>query len=123
MQGGNGRLLWAFPEYLGHFYVIDDGPTIAVEWAGMNLLPLDVSDDQVVLRFIRDGKVIRQYAVKDLVARRDLKRTASHLNWRREFLADDAGRLFINTESGERWFDIATGKLISRPQKSSLFKR
>lgn len=116
------RFLWEFPEYLRHFYLIENGPTIVVEWVGMNLLPRDVADEFVVLRFIREGKVIRKYAVKDLVSRRDLKRTVSHLNWRREYLVDDAGRLFINTESGERWFDIASGELIPRPRESSLFK-
>jgi len=116
------RLLWEFPEYLGHFYLSDNGPTLAAEWGGMNLLPRDVTDEFVLLRFIREGKVIKSYTVKDLVARRDLRRTVSHLNWRREFLVDDAGRLFINTESGERWFDIASCELIPRPKESSLFK-
>ncbi|HLP26134.1 MAG TPA: hypothetical protein VK477_10675, partial [Acidobacteriota bacterium] len=67
-QGSPARLLWVFPEYLRHFYLDDNGPTIAVEWVGMNLLPPDAPDDLVVLRFIRDGKVIRNYSVKDLVA-------------------------------------------------------
>lgn len=60
-----GKVLWKFPKWFsGRFYVSNDGKNIVAQ---EEYLPLDAGDESVLLTFIRQGKIIREITVKQLL--------------------------------------------------------
>jgi len=63
-----GKVLWKFPKWFrSRFYVSNDGKNIVAQ---EQYLPLDAGNDSVLLTFIREGKVIREITVKQLLGSR-----------------------------------------------------
>src|SRR5438105_225984 len=53
------RLIWSLPDWYRSVFVADDGKHIVTEYEGLNLIPLDFTDDMVLLTFWREGQKIR----------------------------------------------------------------
>lgn len=112
------RPRWAMYGWFRSLHVHDDGEHVVTGPDGLNLLPLDVPDDAILLRFFRRGEQVAVVTLADLVPNRAaLKRTASHWLWREGEGLDAAGRFVVVTADGVRHvFDPTTGKRVLPPR-------
>jgi hypothetical protein len=104
--------LWEMPGWFRVAVLSDDGEHLVVGFEGINLLPLDYHQDQVMLWFYRRGKLLRTVTLGQLV--KDfgrLQRTASHYYWGRYLGFDGKNRYLVATVEGRTIaFDAATGQ-------------
>jgi hypothetical protein len=117
-----GKVLWRLPEWHRSMRVADDGKHLVTESDGMNLIPVDFTDDFVLLTFWRDGTKIRDITVGDLFPDHlglvfpdhlGLVRTASHYVWRLTIDFDAHGLLRVSLMNGRTLlFDVSTGNFI-----------
>lgn len=96
--------------------VADDGKHLVTESDGMNLIPVDFTDDFVLLTFWRNGTKIRDVTVRDLFpGRQGLVRTVSHYAWRLGMDLDAQGWLLVSLIDGRTLlFDVGTGTFIKK---------
>lgn len=108
------KVLWSLPDWHRSMFVADDGEHLITEYDGLNLIPVDFSDDLVLLTFWRQGKKIREVTVRDLFPdRQGLVRTVSHYAWRLTIDFDASGRLRVSRIDGKIWlFDVSTGNIV-----------
>ena len=109
-----GKVLWRLPEWHRSMRVADDGKYLVTESDGMNLIPVDFTDDFVLLTFWRDGTKIRDVTVRDLFpGHRGLVRTVSHYAWRLTMDFDAHGLLRVSLLDGTTLlFDVSTGNFV-----------
>ena len=109
-----GKVLWRLPEWHRSMRVADDGKHLVTESDGMNLIPVDFTDDFVLLTFWRDGTKIRDITVRDLFPdHRGLVRTVSHYAWRLSMDFDAHGLLRVSLMDGKTLlFDVSTGNFV-----------
>jgi len=108
---GRRERRWAMAGWYRAIYPADDGDHLVLGFDGLNLLPMNATDDFVVVRFVRRGEVIRALTLHDVVPDRSiLRRTASHLAWREGEGYDPKGRFVVVTIDGARHpYDVTTG--------------
>ena len=106
---------WAMYGWFRVASLADDGEHLIVGHAGMNLLPLDIRQDDVMLYFFKEGKLINSVTLGELVERKSsLKRTASHYYWGRCVGLDRRGNYVVETvENRTLVFDVTTGKPVA----------
>ena len=106
--------LWAMVGWHRAAFLADDGVHLVLGHPGLNLLPLDVRDDDVLLWFVRRGELVATRTVLEVVGSRSvLRRTASHWLWGGCRGIDGEGRFVVST-ADERVvrFDLATGSRV-----------
>jgi hypothetical protein len=108
------KVLWSLPDWHRSMFVADDGVHLVTEYDGLNLIPVDFTDDLVLLTFWRQGKKVREVTVRDLFPdRKGLVRTVSHYAWRQSIDFDASGRLRVSRMDGKIWlFDVSTGNIV-----------
>jgi len=109
-----GKVLWRLPEWHRSMCVADDGKHLVTDSDGMNLIPVDFTDDFVLLTFWREGTKIRDVTVRDLFPdHRGLVRTVSHYAWRQTMDFDAHGLLRVSLMDGKTLlFDVSTGNFL-----------
>jgi hypothetical protein len=109
-----GKVLWSLPDWHRSIFVADDGKHLVTEHDGLNLIPVDFTDDLALLTFWREGKKIREVTVRDLFPdHKGLVRTASHYAWRLTIDLNAKGRLRISLIDGKiLFFDVSTGNIV-----------
>jgi len=83
--------------------------------------PFHENYDELAVAFYKNGREIRRYAVKDLVANPDLlPRSISHYMWEKETSFDATiNVLHLETYNGEEYdFDVTTGKKLTEAELS-----
>jgi hypothetical protein len=114
---GATAILWALPEWHRSFGLSNDGEILVVGPDGLNLLPLDVTPTEPILRFYRRGKLFRTVALRDLLP--DLKllqRTVSHFAWGSLRGVSAQNQLLVELVTRKRLaFNMATG--LEEPEK------
>jgi hypothetical protein len=113
-DGNLQKVLWSLPDWHRSIFVADDGEHLVTEYNGLNLIPVDFSDDLVLLTFWRQGKKVREVTVRDLFPdRKGLVRTVSHYAWRQRIDFDASGRLRLLRMDGKTClFDVSTGNIV-----------
>jgi hypothetical protein len=108
------KVLWSLPDWHRSMFVTDDGKHLVTEYDGLNLIPVDFTDDVALLTFWREGKKIREVTVRDLFPdHKGLVRTVSHYAWRLTIDFDAKGRLRVSRIDGKTWlFDVSTGNIV-----------
>jgi hypothetical protein len=93
-------------------FVANDGKHLITEYDGMNLIPINFTDDLVLLTFWREGEKIREITVKDLFPDHSkLLRTVSPYAWRTTIKFDGQGRLNVSRIDGKMLiFDVPAGQ-------------
>lgn len=119
--GGQRARLWAMYGWFRVAHLANDGEHLVAGHPGVNLLPLDVSMDDVMIYFFRRGELIRTVALRELVPKaEDLKKTASHYVWGSYLGFDSLGRYTVETAAKRRLtFDVRTGRPTVRPAAQS----
>ena len=109
------KVLWRLSSWHRSMRVADDGKHLVTESDGMNLIPLDFTDDFVLLTFWRNGTKLRDTTVRDLFPdHRGLVRTVSYYAWRQTMDFDSHGRLRVSLLDGKiLLFDVSTGTVIN----------
>jgi hypothetical protein len=110
-KAASGReALWSLPGWYRVADLADDCHSLMTGFDGENLVP-DADPTRVVLRFYRDGKVLREYRLDELMDPKRLQRTVSHYQWG-NYLGVERGHFYrIDTNGrGEQVFDMATGQ-------------
>ncbi|WP_338845324.1 hypothetical protein V8J88_16580 [Massilia sp. W12] len=112
----DGKQLWSVPVWSPWLYLSHDGRTVVTAYQGMNLVPTDSRMHMEVLRFYRDGKLLRTVRLADLYRRRaDMMRTVSHYAWVNTINVTPADLLQIELVSGNyKRFAMATGKEVAQ---------
>lgn len=106
------RVLWSYPQWFRTFEVAPGGAAIVVQ--DIQLLPLDVRSDWVLLTFIIRGKIVRRVTVAELLGPSPkFQRTASGLSWGRGLYGiDQNGLTLVETVCGFFIFEAETGKCV-----------
>ena len=89
--------------------------SLAVGYAGMNLVPADADMDLAVIHFYREGRLLRTLQLSDLYrSRSQLPRTASHLQWVEAIRVNNTNQLVLQLITGEiAAFSMQTGRRTS----------
>ncbi|WP_028886811.1 hypothetical protein [Teredinibacter turnerae] len=108
LNDGSKKPLWSVSWYAHSVQVANDGEHIVRDgpWAS------SFSDEAVT--FIKNGNVLREYSVNDLVMKkRKVERTVSHFFWRKETLFDRKQlKYYISTLDSKHYvFNVATGQV------------
>ena len=108
--------LWTIPEWFRSAFMADDGKHLVVGFGDLNLIPKEYKPDMVMIRFIKEGKVIATVPLKNLFDDLgNLKKTVSHYSWGHCEGFDKEGLFTVVTEEEKRlFFDVTTGKLIKK---------
>ncbi|MFZ6756429.1 hypothetical protein ACO0K9_04355 [Undibacterium sp. Ji50W] len=78
----DGKEMWRIPAWFRDFYIANDGVYFVSTYWGMDLIPLDYKTNLVLMTFWKNGKIIKEVPIKELVTSKDvLVRTASHYLW------------------------------------------
>lgn len=136
---------WKITEYLnnkaGQEYpfsglYLNDGsvtPLWTVKWYAFNTIPhiegkylvrmgpWASNVNQLAVAFYENGKLIKEYMIKDLVGNSDkLARTVSHFFWRKDVnMNQESKKLRIKTLTDETYiFDIQTGDIIDKESEA-----
>jgi hypothetical protein len=109
--GKRGARLWQIDGWHAVAFLSDD-PVLIVGASSNNVVPSDYKPSDVMLRFFRDGKPLRTYALADLIDPAAMRRTAAGFYWG-SYLGLHEGRFLIELVDGRRLaFDPATGTRI-----------
>jgi hypothetical protein len=102
--------LWTLPGWYRVADLADDCHSLMTGFDGQNLVP-DADPSAVLLRFYRDGTLLREYRLDELMDPKRLQKTASHYQWG-NYLGVERGHFYrIETNGrGEQVFDMTTGK-------------
>jgi hypothetical protein len=113
VRDGKRIKLWSMLGWFRVAYLSGDGEHLVVGHNGGNLLPLNVTDDDIMAYFVRKGEVIHTLTLHDLVkSKAAMKRTASHYHWGEYLGINEDGLFRVQTLDNTRmFFDTRTGKL------------
>lgn len=111
----SGKTLWSIPGWHRWLFLSNDGMSLAIGYAGMNLIPADSSMDLPVIHFYREGRLLRALQLSDLYrSRSQLPRTASHLQWVEAIRVNNTNQLVLHLITGEiAAFSMQTGRRTS----------
>lgn len=113
VDGNTRTKLWAMPGWYRVAFLADDGEHLVIGHEGINLLPTNVENSDILAYFVRKGEVVATATLADIVEKSHLRRTASHLNWGEYLGIDEDGRFRVKTVEGKRlWFDVRSGKQV-----------
>jgi len=106
------KVLWCLPDWHRSLFVANDRKHLVTQYDGLNLIPIDFTDDLVLLTFWREGKKLRDITVRDFVPDHHiLRHTASHYHWGIVHDIDPEGRLKVERADGKIFlFCVSTGK-------------
>jgi hypothetical protein len=81
-------------------------------YEGMNLIPLDCTDDLVLFTLWNRGSMLRTVTLKDIIPDPfSLVRTVAHYQWGHIGVINDQGELVVDRGDGKAlYFDFSTGK-------------
>lgn len=115
VRGDRREKLWTMVGWFRVAYLSGDGEHLVIGHDGMNLVPLDIREDDIMAYFVRKGEVIATLRMRDLVKKKSsLKRTASHFHWGSYLGIDEDNRFRVETVEGKKlYFDATTGKAVS----------
>jgi len=104
---------WAIPGWHRWLFVSDDGESVIVGYAGMNLVPLDVTLGEPVLFFYNKGRLVRTINLGDLYKHKfQLVRTFSHYRWANTPRINKANQLVVELVDGKKVaFAASSGKM------------
>lgn len=104
---------WTLPGWHRWLFVSDDAVSVVVGHDGMNLLPLDVTLAEPVLRFHQRGRLVRTVTLGDVYASTSqLTRTVSHFAWTTAPCINRANQLVVERMDGTKLaFAMATGQV------------
>jgi len=113
VDGTTRKKLWAMPGWFRVAFLADDGEHIVIGHEGINLLPVNIQENDILAYFVRKGEVVATATLSDLLERKSsLRRTASHYHWGQYLGIDEDGRFRVETVEGRKlWFDVQNGKL------------
>ncbi len=107
------KTLWTLPGWHRWLFVSDDGESVIVGYAGVNLVPVDVSLNEPVFIFYHRGKRVRTVTLGELYQRKEQMRpTASHYAWTQGASLNKANQLVVTLVNGKTVaFAAKTGKV------------
>jgi len=111
---GSIKPVWTVDWYAFQVTISLDGKYL-VRWGPW---PSSENYDELAIAFYKNGREMRRYAVKDLVAAPEsLPHTVSHYFWEKDTSFDPTTNvLHLETENGEEYdFDITTGRKLTDP--------
>jgi len=105
---------WAMQGWFRVAHLADDGEHLIVGHGGINLLPLNVTKDEPMIRFFKKEKLINTVTLGELLKdQSSLKRTVSHYLWGSYLGLDEKGHYVVKTvEERTLAFDVTTGKPV-----------
>lgn len=106
------KILWTIPGWHRWLLVSDDGESVVVGYAGINLVPVDVSLNEPVFIFYHRGKRVRAVTLGELYQRKtQMRLTASHYAWTEGASLNKANQLVVSLVNGKTVaFAAKTGK-------------
>ena len=106
------KILWTIPGWHRWLLVSDDGESVVVGYAGINLVPVDVSLNEPVFIFYHRGKRVRAMTLGELYQRKtQMRLTASHYAWTQGASFNKANQLVVVLVTGKTVaFAAKTGK-------------
>ena len=105
------KTLWSMYGWFRVAGLSSDGKHLVTGFQGMNLLPINHKEDEVMLYFFREGKLIHYVTLDQLIEDPDnLQRTVSHIYWGNYLGFDEEGHYVLETvENRKIVFDVKTG--------------
>ncbi len=108
----SGEALWVIDGFHRFFDVSNDGQALFVQSGFGNLLPTDVTRDQILFTIFRDGKLLQSVSIGALFDNpASLQRTASHLSWGQLEKIDANDNVVLMLVDGRRVaYSLVTGQ-------------
>jgi hypothetical protein len=109
---GDRSKIWSMPGWFTGVDLANDGEHLII--GPSNLIPLNYSKNDLMIRFVRKGSVVKDVYLKDLISDfSKLSRTVSHFHWGDSLGLDASDAYGVKTIEGKRFkFDITNGNLI-----------
>lgn len=99
----SGLAPWSIAGWHRWLFLSDDAESVIVGYAGMNLVPVDVTLDEPVLFFYNRGRLVRTIRLGELYRRKSqLQRTFSHFAWVYSIGFNRSNQLVIELLNGEK---------------------
>lgn len=107
------KKLWTIPGWHRWLLVSNDGESVVVGYAGVNLVPTDATLKEPVFSFYHRGKPIRIVTLGDLYQRKaQMRLTASHYAWTQGAGFNKANQLIVELIDGRTIaFAAKTGRM------------
>lgn len=112
--GGMREMLWSMSGWFRVAALSNDGEYLVTGYDGVNLLPLDYKEDQIMLSFYDRGRLLRHVRLNELFTDfSKLVRTVSHYHWG-EYLGLNENDHYVLELVDKRWllFNVKTGQVI-----------
>ena len=106
---GSSTPLWTVDRYAFEVFPCSDGEHL------IQMGPWASSTDQLAISFHKNGKIIKDYQIKDLIKDESkMMHTVSHFFWRSELKYDDKHTvLFLKTADNQAYkFSAITGEIL-----------
>jgi len=82
MDTRESKTLWSISQWFRKLVVSDDGHFLVTEYDGLNLIPQDFEGKMVMITFWKDGEVLREVTLDELIPdKKILRKTVSHYAW------------------------------------------
>lgn len=113
-QGNIGRTkwLWSMEGTFQVGWLSDDGEYFIAGNEGLNFLPINYNKDQVMFSFFKQGRLINQIRLNQLITDfTRLQKATSNYRWAKYFGLNTCGYLAVETIEGRRiLLDVTTGR-------------
>jgi hypothetical protein len=117
-QGNTGyrekQPIWKVQDCFKEMWIANDGQSIVGTKFGKGVLPSDYARDQIIFSFYKNGQLLNQVTVAELIGNLSkLEKTSTGYRWAKDIYLNDAEILVVETRDGENHlFEMATGKPI-----------
>jgi hypothetical protein len=118
---GRTRWLWSMDGAFQVGWLSNDGEYFVAGNEGLNFLPINYNKDQVMLSFFKQGRLINQIRLNQLITDFNrLRKTTSNYRWAKYFGLNICGYLAVETIEGRRiLLDVTTGRPAEfKPEKT-----
>ena len=107
-----GKELWSIPGWHRWMFISVDGQSLAIGYAGMNLVPTNSELKLKVMDIYNQGRLVRSLSLADLYeSSSQLKLTASHSAWVETVRVNRANQLVLELVTGRAVaFSMTTGE-------------
>ena len=106
-----GKEKYSIPGWHPHGYLRKQGSIFISLYPGLNLLPLDVSNNEVMIEVWKNGHIFHQVKLSSLInSMSSLERTVPHYHWGM-FKEVKGDIIYMKTVEGTAEFNFMNGKI------------
>lgn len=116
LESHSRRELWSIPQWFRWMFISNNGACLVTGHNGLNLIPVDYTENTVLASFWHKGNIIREISVKDVfTSSAKPTRTVSHYHWGTIEGFTDEGELSIRRNDDKVVLFPSCEKMLTSP--------